>query len=44
MLEGNIDGRVNGERLSETRGRRPIRATHRVIKATSETLRILGLR
>jgi len=37
MLEGNIGGRVNGKRRSETRGRRPIRATHRVNKATSET-------
>ena len=37
MLEGNIGGRVNGKRQLETRGRRPIRATHCVIKATSET-------
>jgi hypothetical protein len=37
MLEGYIDGRVNGKRRLETRGRRPIRATHHVSKTTSET-------
>ena len=37
MLEGNIGGRVNGKWLLETRGRRPIRATPYVSKATSET-------
>ena len=41
MLEGYIGGRVNGKRRSETRGRRPIHATHHAIKATSETQRFL---
>ena len=38
MLEGNISERVIGERSEETRSRRPTRATHYVIKVTSETL------
>ena len=37
--EGNTGRRGNGEGRLETRSRRPIHATHRVIKATSETLR-----
>lgn len=40
--QGNIVGRVNGERLAETRSRRPIRTIHRVKQATSETLRFLA--
>ena len=39
--EGNIVCSVIGERQTETRGRRPIRITHRVNQATSETLRFL---
>ncbi len=39
MLEGNIFVRANGECSEKTRSRRPIRATHYVVKATSETLK-----
>jgi len=41
MLEGNTSRRVIGKLREETRGRTPTRATHRVIKATSEALRFL---
>ena len=43
MLEGNISGRVDGKLSGETRSRTPARATHFVIKATSETLRFLAV-
>ena len=39
--EGNTSGRVIGELPEETRSRRPIRATHYVNMATSETLKFL---
>ena len=39
--QGNIDCSDIGELQSETRSRRPIRATHHVNQATSETLRVL---
>ena len=39
--EGNISRRVTGKLREETRSRSPARATHCVIKATSEALRFL---
>jgi hypothetical protein len=39
--EGNIVCCVTGERPTETRGRRPIRTTHYINRATSEALRFL---
>lgn len=42
MLEGNTSRRAHGKLREETRGRSPARATHCVIKATSETLRFLA--
>ena len=44
MLEGNTSRRAKGKLREETRGRSPARATHGVIKATSETLRFLTVR
>jgi len=41
MLEGNISRRVFGKLQEKTRSRSSARATHRVIKATSEPLRFL---
>ena len=41
MLEGNTSGRAIGKLSEETRSRSPIRATHHVVKATSEALRFL---
>ena len=41
MLEGNTSRCVNGKLREETRSRSSARATHHVIKATSETLRFL---
>ena len=41
MLEGNTSHRVIGEWWEEIRSRRPIRATHYVNQATSETLAFL---
>ena len=43
MLEGNVSGRVDGKLREEPRGRSPARATHRVIEATSETLKFLAV-
>ena len=41
MLEGNTSRRDIGKLREETRSRSPIRATHHVIKATSEPLKFL---
>jgi hypothetical protein len=43
MPEGNTSRRVIGKLRDETRSRSPARATHCVIKATSETLRFLAV-
>ena len=40
-LEGNISGRVLAKLPEKTRSRTSARATHHVIKATSETLKFL---
>ncbi len=41
MPQGNIARSVIGKVRAETRSRRPIRATHDVSQATSETLKFL---
>jgi hypothetical protein len=41
-LEGNIEHGVIGETCLETRSLRPVRATHYVIKVTSEPQRFLA--
>ena len=40
--ESNIAGRAPGERPTESRSRRPLRASQHVNKATSESQRVLG--
>ena len=42
MPEGNTSRRAIGKRREETRSRSPVRATHHVVKATSEALKFLG--